>query len=88
MAAALPLARPKIPILSSIGLDRQETALVSTLFGPSQLAVRLFAGSLSERISPIQLTILSGVMLSLATVAIVLASHSRRNYTFHCLRWV
>ncbi|QOG21063.1 MFS transporter [Bradyrhizobium sp. SEMIA] len=65
-----------IPILSSIGLDRQETALVSTLFGPSQLAVRLFAGSLSERISPIQLTILSGVMLSLATVSIVLASHS------------
>ncbi|MDI3567395.1 MFS transporter [Bradyrhizobium sp. Arg816] len=65
-----------IPILSSIGLDLQEAALVSTLFGPSQLAVRLFAGSFSERISPIQLTILSCVMLSAATFTIILASHS------------
>ncbi|RXH25472.1 hypothetical protein XH84_31495 [Bradyrhizobium nanningense] len=65
-----------IPILSSIGLELQETALVSTLFGPSQVAVRLFAGSFTERISPIQLTILSCVMLSAATFAIILASHS------------
>ncbi|TFV38443.1 MFS transporter [Bradyrhizobium niftali] len=65
-----------IPILSSIGLDLQETALVSTLFGPSQLAVRLFAGWFSERISPIQLTIFSCLMLSAATIVIVPACHS------------
>ncbi|RXH36619.1 hypothetical protein XH99_06490 [Bradyrhizobium nanningense] len=65
-----------IPILSSIGLDLQESALVSALFGPSQLAVRLLAGSFSERISPIQLTILSCVMLLAATFAIRPASHS------------
>ncbi|WP_271518926.1 MFS transporter [Bradyrhizobium sp. CCBAU 53380] len=65
-----------IPILSSIGLDMQGAALVSTLFGPSQVAVRLFAASLTERTSPIQLTILSCVMLSAATFVTVLASHS------------
>ncbi|MCK1272823.1 hypothetical protein IVB44_18710 [Bradyrhizobium sp. 49] len=65
-----------IPILSSIGLDLQETALVSTLFGPSQVAVRLFAGLFTERISLIQLTIFSCVMLSAGTIVIVLASHS------------
>ncbi|MEK9281027.1 MFS transporter [Bradyrhizobium sp. ISRA442] len=55
--AFLALLSRMIPILSSIGLDLQERALVSMLFGPSQLAVRLFAGSFSERISPIKLTI-------------------------------
>ncbi|UWU88561.1 MFS transporter [Bradyrhizobium yuanmingense] len=65
-----------IPILSSIGLDMQGAALVSTLFGPSQVAVRLFAASFTERTSPIQLTILSCVMLSAATFVTVLAPHS------------
>ncbi|WP_027575581.1 MFS transporter [Bradyrhizobium sp. WSM1743] len=64
-----------IPILSSIGLD-MEGAWVSALFGPSQVAVRLFASSFTERISPIQLTILSCVMLSAATFIITLTSHS------------
>ncbi|MEZ2146729.1 MFS transporter [Bradyrhizobium sp. DN5] len=53
-----------IPILSSIGLDMQG-AWVSALFGPSQVAVLLFSGSLPERISPIQLTILSRRLYSL-----------------------
>ncbi|MDF0584721.1 MFS transporter [Bradyrhizobium yuanmingense] len=65
-----------IPILSSIGLDMQGAALVSTLFGPSQVAIRLFAASFTERTSPIQLTILSCVMLSAATFVTVLAPHS------------
>ncbi|SFN76987.1 Predicted arabinose efflux permease, MFS family [Bradyrhizobium sp. Rc3b] len=65
-----------LPILSSIGLDMQGAALISTLFGPSQVAVRLFAGSFTERASPIQLTILSCVMLSAATFVTLLASHS------------
>lgn len=65
-----------IPILSSTGLDIERTALVSTLFGPSQVAIRLFAASFTERISPIQLTMLSCVMLSAATFVIMLASHT------------
>ncbi|MGY3473633.1 MFS transporter [Bradyrhizobium ottawaense] len=65
-----------IPILSSIGLDMQGAALVSTLFGPSQVAVRLFAASFTERTSPIQLTMLSCLMLAAATFVTILASHS------------
>nr|WP_275945350.1 MULTISPECIES: MFS transporter [unclassified Bradyrhizobium] len=64
-----------IPILSSIGLDPQETALISALFGPSQLAVRLFAGWFSVRIPPFN-SPFSCVMLSAATIVIVLAAHS------------
>ncbi|WP_407114534.1 MFS transporter [Bradyrhizobium sp. LMG 9283] len=64
-----------IPILSSIGLDMQG-AWVSALFGPSQVVIRLFANSFTERISPIELTILSCVMLSAATFIIILTSHS------------
>ncbi|MFG3594553.1 MFS transporter [Bradyrhizobium sp. RDI18] len=64
-----------IPILSSIGLSL-EGAFVSALFGPSQVLIRLFAASLTERIAAIQLTILSCVLLSAATVVIALASET------------
>ncbi|WP_342710047.1 MFS transporter [Bradyrhizobium sp. B124] len=60
-----------LPILSSYGLG-QETAVVSALFGPSQFLVRLFVPSLSERMTAIQLTIVSCVLLFLATVVILL----------------
>lgn len=64
-----------IPILSSIGLD-QEGAMVSALFGPSQVLIRLFVTLLSERMAAIHLTILSSILLSAATVIVALASHS------------
>lgn len=64
-----------IPILSSIGLD-QQGAMVSALFGPSQVLIRLFATSLSERMAAIHLTILSSILLSVAAVVAALASHS------------
>lgn len=64
-----------IPILSSIGLG-QEGAMISALFGPSQVLIRLFATSLSERMAAIHLTILSSILLSAATAIVALASHS------------
>lgn len=64
-----------IPILSSIGLG-QEGAMISALFGPSQVLIRLFATSLSERLVAIHLTILSSILLSVATAIVALASHS------------
>lgn len=64
-----------IPILSSVGLG-QEGPMISALFGPSQVLIRLFATSLSERMAATHLTILSSILLSVATVIVALASHS------------
>ncbi|MBH5370962.1 MFS transporter [Bradyrhizobium glycinis] len=64
-----------IPILSAIGLG-QGGAMISALFGPSQVLIRLFASSLSERMGAIHLTILSSVLLSVATAVVAMASDS------------
>ncbi|WP_284273047.1 MFS transporter [Bradyrhizobium iriomotense] len=64
-----------IPILSSIGLDLEQTS-VSALFGPSQVLIRIFAASLTERMTAIQLTILSSILLSAATIVVELSSRS------------
>lgn len=64
-----------IPILSSIGLG-QQGVMISALFGPSQVLIRVFATSLSERMAAIHLTILSSILLFVATVIVALASHS------------
>ncbi|WP_456727165.1 MFS transporter [Bradyrhizobium sp. USDA 3397] len=64
-----------IPIVSTI-CSGLEGALVSALFGPSQVLMRLFAASVIARASAIQLTIFSSVLLSMATVIVALASHS------------
>lgn len=64
-----------IPILLSNGLD-QKGALVSGLFGPSQVLIRLFAVSLTRRIAVLELTIISSVLLSAAVAIVALGSHS------------
>ncbi|WP_176946143.1 MFS transporter [Bradyrhizobium sp. Rc2d] len=64
-----------VPILFSVGLG-MEGALISALFGPAQVLIRVFAASLTEKIATIQLTIVSSVLLCAATVTIALVSHS------------
>ncbi|MCK1690216.1 MFS transporter [Bradyrhizobium sp. 145] len=64
-----------IPILSSIG-SSLEGAMISALFGPSQVLVPLFAASIIEKVAAIRLTIVSCALLSAATLTIALASGS------------